>query len=324
MDLRASEPAGHAHAVVMVADEGYAPFAACLGASILDAHPSRDFDVCVVTTGEAPVPGAQGMRVLRARGDNPFGHAHLGEARRSHAMFIRLLLPRLLGGEYERILYLDADIHLDRGDLGVALSLDLHGQAVGAVRDHQMWRTPNRLPKEFRFMGLPNAHYLNSGVLLFDTGLFEAQGWLDRMIQIAEDAAWARGLLRHDQSAINFALRGRWTELSPVWNWQHERASRYAMAHAEPRLVHFIGRGKPWLDTGRDLPPRFRARPHAFLARHAPDHPALAGLDPAARAEPRDLGKSYLTHWRRRRAMEAFLARFPLESTTHPPEPGAG
>lgn len=323
MDVRASEPAGHAHAVVMVADEGYAPFAACLGASILDAHPSRGFDVCVVTTGEAPVPGAEGMRVLRARGDNPFSHRPLAE-RRSHASYLCLMLPRLLGADYERIVSLDADIHHERGDLGALLALDLHGQAVGAVRDRSQWRTPGRVPGEFKGMGWPAARYLNSGVLLYDAERFEAEGWLDRMVEVATDPAYARGYTRNDQSAINLALRGRWSELSPVWNWQHERASRHAMAHAEPRLVHFIGRGKPWLDTGRDLPPRFRARPHAFLARHMPDHPALAGLDPVARAEPRDLGKSYLTHWRRRWAMEAFLARFPLDTTTHPPEPGAG
>ena len=306
----------------MVTDAGYAPFAACLGASILAAHPERGFDVCVVASGEAAVPGAEGLRVLRVEGENPFGHAYLGEARRSHAMFLRLLLPRLLGGQYKRVLYLDADIHMERGDLDVALSLDLHGQAVGAVRDHQMWRTPNRVPSELRLLRLPNARYLNSGVLLLDTGLFEVEGWLDRMIEIANDPTRARALLRHDQSAINLALRGRWTELSPVWNWQYSRATRYALEHAEPRLVHFIGSRKPWLDAERDLPARYRARPHAFLSAHAPDHPALARLDPVGRAEPQRLASAYLTHWRRWRATEAYLARFPSETTTHPPEPG--
>lgn len=321
MDILASQPPRHGCAVAMVADERYARFAACLGASILDAHPERDFDVCVVMADDAPVPDAEGLRVLRLRGPNPFGEAWLGEERRSHAMFLRLLLPRLLGGDYDRLLYLDADIHLDLGDLGVTLSLDLHDQAVGAVRDHQMWRTPSRQPKEFRILGLPSARYLNSGLLLLDTARFEADGLLDRMIEIAGDPVQARALVRYDQSAINLALHGRWTELSPVWNWQYGRATRYAMAHAEPRLVHFIGSRKPWLDTGRDLPPRFRARPHAFLARHAPDHPALAALDPVARAEPARLGASYFTHWRRWRAMENYLARFPFETTTHPPDP---
>ena len=320
MDVLASEPARHARAVVMVADGRYAPFAACLGASILDAHPERGFDVVLVVTGDAPVPGAEGLRVLRARGENPFAARRL-EARRSHAAFLCLMLPRLLGADYARLLYLDADIHLDRGDLGAALSLDLRGQAVGAVLDHQMWRTPGRSPQEFRRLGWANARYLNSGVMLLDTARFEAEGWLDRAVSAATDPSYARGFTRNDQSAINLALHGRWTEISPVWNWQHERATRYAMAHAEPRLVHFIGERKPWLDAGRDLPPRFRARPHAFLARHAPDHPALAALDPAGRAEPRDLGRSYFTHWRRWRAMEAYLARFPLETTTHPPDP---
>lgn len=323
MELLSPDPARHRRAVALVADAPFAPFAACLGASILAAHPQRDFDVCLVLADDADPPGAEGLRVLRARGANPFAARRL-EARRSHAAFLCLMLPRLMAGEYERILYLDADIHLDihpdHGDLGVALALDLHGQAVGAVRDHQMWRTPGRAPKEFARLGWPNARYLNSGVILFDAPRFEAEGWLDRAVAMAGDPAYARGQVRYDQSAINLALRGRWTEISPVWNWQYGRATRYAMAHAEPHLVHFIGSRKPWLDTGRDLPPRFRARPHAFLARHAPDHPALAALDPVARAEPARLGASYFAHWRRWRAMEAYLARFPLETTTHPPE----
>lgn len=321
MEIRAGEPARHPRAVALVTDERFAPFAACLGASILAAHPARGFDVCLVVPEGAATPGAEGLRVLRVAGDNPFSAWRLTEARRSHMGFLRLLLPRLLGSDYERILYLDADIHHDGGDLGVALGLDLRGQAVGAVRDHQMWRTPGRRAMEFARLGWPAARYLNSGVLLLDAARFEAEGWLDRAVAATTDPSLARGRVRNDQSVLNLALRGRWTEISPVWNWQLTRATRHAMAHAEPRLVHFIGARKPWLDTGRELPPRFRARPHAFLSRHVPHHPALAALDPVGRAEPRDLAKSYLAHWRRWRAMEAYLARFPLETTTHPPDP---
>lgn len=320
MRVTAEGPARHRRAVVLVADGRFAPFAACLGASVLAAHPARDFDVCVAMADDAPVPGPEGLRVLRLWGDNPFAGADLGgQARRSHAIFLRLLLPRLLGDDYARILYLDADIHLEAGGLGAALSLDLRGEAVGAVRDHMMWRTPGRRADEFRALGLPRARYCNSGVLLLDTARFEAEGLLERMVALAADPADAAGLARHDQSVLNLALRGRWTELSPVWNWQHTRSTRCAMAHAEPRLVHFIGARKPWLDAGRDLPPRFRARPHAFLSAHMPDHPALASLDPARRAEPARLARAYFEHWRRWRAMEAYLSRFPLETTTHAP-----
>ena len=323
VELTASRPPEHARAVVMVADAGYAPFAACLGASILEAHAERDFDVCVVLADGAGAPSVEGLRVLRARGANPFSHRPLAE-RRSHASYLCLMLPRLMGADYERILSLDCDVHLERGDLSTLLALDLHGQAVGAVRDCSQWRTPARVPTEFRGMGWASERYLNSGVLLYDAARLDEEGWLDRMVAVATDPAYARGYTRNDQSAINLALRGRWTELSPVWNWQYVRATRHAAEHAEPRLVHFIGPRKPWLAAGRDLPPRHRARPHAFLSRHLPDHPALASLDPVGRAEPRDLGRSYFAHWRRWRSMEAYLARFPLETTTHPPEAGSG
>ena len=320
VELTGARPAAHDRAVVMVADAGYVPFAACLGASILAAHPDRGFDVCLVTPEGVETPGAEGLRVLHARGENPFAGSVLREARRAHVSYLRVLLPSLLGRDYTRILYLDADIHLERGDLDCLLGVDLHGEAVGAVRDHKQWRTPNHKPMEFVRLGWPNARYLNSGVLLLDTVRFEAEGLTDRMVEAATHPRLEAGHTLYDQSVINVALHGRWTELSPVWNWQHNRASRFAMAHAEPRLVHFIGGRKPWLDTGRDLPPRFRARVHAFLAEHAPKHPALAGLDPTGRAEPRDLGKSYFTHWRRWRAMQSYLARFSSDTTTHPPE----
>lgn len=323
MELTSSEPARHSRAVVMVADAAYAPFAACLGASIRASHPERDFDVCLVLADGAEAPSVQGLRTMRAEGANPFARSVLREERRSHVSYLRVLLPSLLGSDYGRILYLDTDIHLERGDLGTLLSADLHAEAVGAVRDQKQWRTPGRVPTEFKRLGWSNTRYLNSGVLLLDTARFEAERLGERIVEAATDPRFARGHTLYDQSVINVALRGRWTEISPVWNWQWGRATRFPAAYAEPRLVHFTGRRKPWLDVGRDFPPRYRARPHAFLAAHLPDHPALASLDPVGRAEPRDLGASLFTSWRRWRATEAYLARFPLATTTHPPEVGA-
>jgi lipopolysaccharide biosynthesis glycosyltransferase len=228
-------------------------------------------------------------------------------------MYLRLLLPEILPG-YRRILYLDSDI-VPAGPVGGVLRADLRGQAVGAVRDVQQWRTPRRSPSEFRFVGLPPERYMNSGVLLFDTERWCKEGWTRACIESARDPRLAKAMLRNDQSAINLALRGQWTELSPVWNWQWTEATRYFADDAGARLNHFIGPRKPWRTS--TLPPRFTSGYAPFLQRFFPDAPAPPERPPRVDRHRR----AFLRHWLRAPAMQAYLDRFPDPLTTVPPGP---
>ena len=300
--------------MALVCDRAFQPYAAYLAAEILRAHPDPGFDVAIVGPDIVALPPAIGpLRVVRVDGDNPF--RHLVQARRRvHAAYLRLLLPELLP-EYCCILYLDCDIALN-GPLAEAFGHDLHGQALGAVRDNQQWRTPSRRVSEFARAGLSATRYLNSGVLLFDAALWRRQGWSGRCIKAASDPSLAHAFTRNDQSALNLALRGGWTELSPVWNWQWMAATRLLADDADARLIHFIGPKKPWRTDA--IPPRFSRGYGPFLAAHfggEPPSPSAPG--------PRDLAplaQPLLKHWLRLRATRTDLGRFPDPNVTHPPE----
>jgi hypothetical protein len=300
-------------AVAMVCDPGFLPYAAYLAHALDRAEPDRGFDLVIVGPDLPPLPAELGrIRVHRFDGDNPFAHRDLSK-RRSHASYLCLMLPELLP-EYRRILYLDCDI-VANGPVGAVLEAGLHGQALGAVRDAQQWRTPGRAPAEFSRLGLPTAPSLNSGVLLFDTGRWRAEGWTGACVEAARDPKLAKGYVRNDQSAINLALRGRWTELSPVWNWQWTETTRYFADDAGARLIHFIGPRKPWRTS--TLPPRFTSGYAPFLQRFFPDAPAPPERPPRLDRHRR----AFLRHWLRAPAMQAYLDRFPDTLTTLAPAP---
>lgn len=311
MSARRSAGARRRNAVALVSDRGFLPYAAYLAARIADRHPDRDFDVVIVGPDLPPLPaGLDGIRVVRFEGENPFAHRRLRK-RRSHASYLCLMLPDLLP-EYGRILYLDADIALE-GPIGDVFEADLKGGAVAAVRDSQQWRTPRRVPAEFAKLGLGGLKYLNSGVLLFEGPRWRAADLTGACVAAARDPDLAHAYVRNDQSAINLALRGRWTELSPVWNWQWTEASRYFADDAGARLVHFIGPQKPWKAAA--LPPRFTAGYGPFLAQYFPEAPQPPAQAPEVGGTPRAL----LKHWWRLRATRAYLARFPDPLATAPP-----
>lgn len=299
-------------AIAIVCDRGFLPYAAFLAAEIERLHPDGGFDIVIFGPDLPPLPPGFGeIRLRRFEGANPFEHRAL-KKRRSHVSYLCLMLPELLP-EYRRILYLDCDVVLD-GPIAELLSVDLHGQALGAVRDASQWRRPWRLPKEFERLDLPAARYLNSGVLLFDVERWSAEGWTQACVDAARDPKLAKGYARNDQSAINLALRGRWTEMSPVWNWQWTELSRYFADDAGARVIHFIGPDKPWRSV--TLPPRFTRGYAPFLARHFPDAPTPPLPEPRVDRHLR----AYVRHRLRAHATQAYFGRFPDPLTTHAPD----
>lgn len=299
------------HAVVMACNAGYAPYAFCMAEQIARAHPDRDFDICIFSDEALALPpslAALGLRLVTLGADNPFLDIP-NPSRHGHSTYLRLLVPQHLGQSYDRILYLDSDILLHGGGLDRLMRADLHGRAIGAVRDHQQWRNPARQVAEFRRMGLPQAGYFNAGVLLIDVARFAAKEVLPRAIALMRGKPEV--LLRHDQSLLNLLLRDDWAELSPVWNWQYTSASRHFAALAEPRLLHFIGSRKPWADLKNQLPASFRRTYRDFQTRHYPDRPDICTADPSALGWPDKLASSLIRHAISAGRMHSYLARFP-------------
>jgi lipopolysaccharide biosynthesis glycosyltransferase len=270
--LAASVPARHETSVVFACDANYARYAYFAADQIVRLHPDRDFDICICAMNENPLPVASlashQLRYCRIGAEGVFTGLNL-DARRTEAAYLRLALPQAFRGDYRRLLYLDSDVFVQAGDLSRLMQVDLGGRAVGAVRDNTQWRTPDRRPEPFRKVGLPSARYFNSGLLLIDLEIFNAQNLLQQSLDFAQ--ANSGKLIGLDQELFNCVLHGNWAELHPAWNWQYTRATMLFEALEGANIVHFIGAKKPWRHTSGALPLRFRRAYRDFLARHLPD-----------------------------------------------------
>lgn len=300
---------GQPAAVIVACDAAYLRYASVL-ARQLAAVPGRRYDVLIGSPEplDLPAPLVQaGVGAVHATDAVIAARLPL-DARRSLATYMEVFLAERLRGVYDRILVLDADILLERGDPSAILTADLHGHAVAAVRDNMQWRSPDRRVEEFRALGWPAAPYLNGGAVIIDTA-----GWArDDLTARCRAFAGGRlaGLRRHDQSLLNGVLHGDWAELSPLWNWQFTWASAHLTAMADPCLVHFIGPAKPWkAEAASVVPLRYRA---AYAAGDTPPERSW----PAAR----DLRRALFRQWRAAGPMLAYLRRF---STADSVLPGA-
>lgn len=302
-------PATSRKAVAFCCDHRYFAYALFAATQIAELHPDRDFDICICGAEEMAIPDT--LRHLSIRSvtlipGTTFSTFGL-DARRSESAYHRLLLASQLGRDYDRILYLDSDIHVQGGDMSRLLDIELDDRPIAAVRDNPQWRTPTRLTKDFKALKLPYAPYFNSGVLVIDTHAWRLQEVEKRAL--AFGAQHGPRLKRHDQTLLNAVLRGHWAEISPMWNWQYSKTTRLHEALLSAHIVHFIGPSKPWNASDGALPPRFSFALTRFLNKYLPSH------QPVPPAKGLDLGCSsvqfmLLRHILNRRKMARFLDGF--------------
>ena len=270
-------------AIALCCDRTFLPFAAFLADQIADAHPDRAFDILIAAAEPLSLPAPlldKGIRFLPLDPGDALGHLRIRHLPPS--TYLRLWLADALADRYARVLYLDADMFFEGGDLAALLAIDMQGRPVAAVRDMQQWLRPTKHIRDFRTAGLPSAPYFNGGLELFDTALFRSEKVLDRCLVFAGNHPEA--LTHHDQSLLNCVLHRQWTEASPLWNWQWAGKRPIWGLTEGIRLAHYAGVTKPWADPRGLCPPRYLMAIEPFLARHFPDFargvvapPALKG-----------------------------------------------
>ena len=167
----------------------------------------------------------------------------LGSGRWPRAAIGRLRLPTLMEG---RVLHLDGDT-MTFADIAPLFDLDLHDNAVAAVRDYTplYWilkKSPaerSLLPDMTELMSpYPIYDYFNSGVLLMDADRIRSDG--DLLGKFA-DTELVQRLPFPDQDLLNIALKGRTSFLHPRWNMFYGRTrhmNRVSNAALPSELVH--------------------------------------------------------------------------------------
>jgi lipopolysaccharide biosynthesis glycosyltransferase len=312
MLLDFSPPQGADHAVALACDAGYLPYALHLAHQIVLASPSRDFDILIASDQPLELPGwALRAGISNLVCDVLRDAPQLRTQWLTSSTYLRLFLPDLLADRYRRALYLDCDIFLEGGDLGRLLRVDLGGHALGAVKDVDAFLDPRHHSAELKILSEPAHVPLNAGLLLIDIAAWQREELRDQCLQLG--ARRPEVFVKHDQSLLNGVLKGRFAELSPVWNWMMNQRFPLLTRRYPVRMRHFVGPVKPWRDPNGRHDARHRQSYAEFFRR--------AGLTEAAAAQspvhvpprlmPLDVAMRHvLDQQRMRRRLEAELDRF--------------
>lgn len=285
-------------------DGSYVPHLAATVASVRAASPTSRFHFIVVHEGVETAAQARVEKIAPrdgftwARVDDEELLAMTGRGHISRATFFRLALPRIAPATTQRVLYLDSDLIVMR-DVQELWNCNMRGAPIAAVCDSGMdW-------KPFAdAWNLPAAQgpYFNAGVLLIDLDRVRREGTFDRAIDILR----ANALTYMDQDALNIAHWGRWRPLDAVWNVQHTMLLGGAAPDvpremmpapsAQPGIIHYTGRNKPWLVDGY--------HPYGWLywraLRRTDFYPDVVRAHGVGRLEQARVFARYLAHWPRR------------------------
>jgi lipopolysaccharide biosynthesis glycosyltransferase len=183
----------------------------------------------------------------------------------SDATYRKLTASRACG-EFDRLVILDVDIMV-LGDVRELYEVDLEGRSMAAVQDAfnpyltSPFAFPASIEDETKYRGLT---YFNSGVMVIDVRRWTQESVDERAVDFARDGSRVK---IWEQDALNGVLAGNWTRLDPRWNCfpiselaRHVRVrnmlatrgmglSELRKWEEEAKIIHFVGRDKPWLDT---------------------------------------------------------------------------
>ncbi|MDD3288182.1 MAG: glycosyltransferase [Alphaproteobacteria bacterium] len=243
--------------VVLCADDGFLKQASVALASLLCSMTSKIEVYLITTMGEANIARISAVAehfgcalkviaVDREREEKLPASTMWGK--NSTAPYWRLWLPDYLP-ELDRVIYLDCDL-IVRRDLMELWSFDLGTQFVAACRD----------PIGFDVPGLAQdcgGDYFNTGVLLINLAQWRKEQISAKALAVAADfEAQNYSYQFHEQSPLNKAINGRWTVISPTWNYNDDicnkaayfnlDANDLAQISEDPAIYHFRTNKKPW------------------------------------------------------------------------------
>jgi lipopolysaccharide biosynthesis glycosyltransferase len=245
-------------AVVLLADSGYAPAAYVIARQAMRALQGRAH-VIIATTDTASAALIAGcdprLKVVSFQSSVLDEKLPVNSAT-NRIIYAKLFLSSLIGKAYDRILYLDSDVWICSESFARLFDLDMQGNAIAAARD-VLDLTHDKEFADYKVrLGLsPQTPYFNSGLMLVDVAKYEADEIGQRALEYI-----LKGNFRgqwHDQSGLNHVLKGRYLEISSLWNWHACNRSPTVAARFAPIVRHFTGRSKPWNDFLGRLDPTY-------------------------------------------------------------------
>lgn len=163
----------------------------------------------------------------------------------SRMYYARLHLASVVPAD--RLVYFDSDMVV-LGDLSQLLARDMQNLIALACPDRKVHTLSDDCPwpLDERERSAP---YFNSGFLVLDLAAWRSADIGGTALSLA--AKTRDGYRWHDQSVLNYALRGRVGMLPASWNWQQEMVPD-DLAVSE-LVLHFTTPKKPWTFFGAGL-----------------------------------------------------------------------
>lgn len=158
------------------------------------------------------------------------------------AMYYRLLIPELLSGDIDKVLYLDMDVIVE-GRIDEFWNTNLAGKGAAVVEDG----APKHLGE------YSPVRYFNSGVMLMNLTYWREQKVKEKAIDFMSHH---RDILRFpDQDALNVVLEKDLTFMPAKWNYHLNLDKRFlrqvlrgrVAKELAPVIVHFNQKVKPWM-----------------------------------------------------------------------------
>ncbi|UDG80722.1 General stress protein A [Candidatus Hartigia pinicola] len=159
--------------------------------------------------------------------------------------YIKLIVPRMLYGRVEKIIYLDIDT-LCFSDLSEIDNINIVHYICAVSSD-----TKNNIDtKNTARLGLKRKFYFNAGVLYINI-----KNWIDfdveNKINNLISHSW-ESLTYYEQDALNKILEDNIIIMNNSWNylytWMnfHEKENYFYSKLSIPKIIHFTGSRKPW------------------------------------------------------------------------------
>lgn len=250
--LKQSRPAMKDRAVVFCCDNNLSDLIAFVIHRLLEAEPDPDYEFCVCTFDPLLKLPEQIVPDVRICWLDPAAFEGFPVTDSLPiSTYLCLTPPGIFAADYDRIVALDCDILPINAKMSELLNMDMKGRPVAAVLDQCEWRMePSRTILSYRrSLGIETLPYFNAGVILFDVaGCSEigfAEGIMDYMRNNAPNFRYG------DQSALNGYMKGNILPLSVRWNWQAIPQAFHLIPRFNPRIVHFIGPRKPYMENAR-------------------------------------------------------------------------
>lgn len=153
------------------------------------------------------------------------------------ATFYRLKLGSLLP-DIDKVLYLDCDVVVN-SNIRELYDTDIQNYYAAGVKDIAC-QTHNKKP-ELAYDSI----YVNAGMLLFNLDKIRKDDVETLYLEYTQNNF--DKIFIGDQQIINVVLQGHIKQVPDEWNLQSSNFINRSIYQREPKLIHYIGRQKPWL-----------------------------------------------------------------------------